>query len=177
MGLQCQRLIYLAPCPELCGWIGLLKTWGHKGQTTPLCYCACSQIILDFDHNKFSTLVYLFPYIAQWGAYFLFKFNFFLTFVIVRFLNLIQLTRCRILPHCDLDLHFPDQREGNFSFLCKLICLLFCFWQFVFTSFLKILGIIQNYSKHVHIWWFSKHILNILIKVFLKTTKYELVFI
>lgn len=52
---------------------GGLASWkpGVTGDKQPLFYCACSQIILDFYHIKSSTLVCLFPDIAQWeGGFF-----------------------------------------------------------------------------------------------------------
>lgn len=53
---------------------GGLASWkpGVTGdKQPPLFYCAYSQIILDFDHVKSSTLVCLFPDITQWEGGFL----------------------------------------------------------------------------------------------------------
>lgn len=53
------------PALSCVGGLASLKPGVMRDKQPPLCYCAWSQIILDFDHNKFSTLVYLFPDSAQ----------------------------------------------------------------------------------------------------------------
>lgn len=50
---------------RLVGGLVSLKPQGQSRQTTPLYYCACSLLILDFDHIKRSAVVYLFPDSAQ----------------------------------------------------------------------------------------------------------------